>query len=107
MASFTLLQYQTDPPYQPTLLDDQGNTFVYTGYAPTNFTLKLYNAVSNTTVIGAGSFSVDVVNNQLAYQWAASDTDQAGVWTLYLNVTMLSGFERRYEDTLYIEPAIA
>ena len=106
MPSFTLLQYQTDPPYQPTLLDDQGNPFDYTGYAPTNFALKLYNALTNSTVVGAGSFSVDVVNNALAYQWAASDTDSAGTWILYLNVTMLSGFERRYEDTLYIDPAI-
>lgn len=107
MASFTLLQYQTDPPYQPTLLDDEGNPFVYLGYAPSNFALKLYSALTNTIIIGSGTFSVDVLHNALAYQWSANDTSTAGIWTLYLNVTMLSGFERRYEDQLYIEPAIA
>ena len=106
-GSFTILQYQTDPPYQPGLLDDQGNKFVYSGYAPSNFSIELQRVTDNAFIKGTGSFSVDVINNLLAYQWNVNDVSLPGTWEIFLTIATLSGFKRRYLDTVIITPAPA
>lgn len=48
-------------------------------------------------------------NNQLRYDWAANDTDEAGVFGFYFLVTMPGGKTRRFRnagyDYLQVQPS--
>jgi hypothetical protein len=103
------LQNQTDPPWQPQLIDDQGNIFVLTGYAGSALTLKMVNQDTQQVKSGGGIWTIypqDAQSGIATYQWAISDVNTAGTWLLYVSVATLAGQNRRFPpETMNIESA--
>ena len=104
LGAFTFLQYETDPPYQPTL-QAQGVSFVYAGYTSLQFSIKFVRFSDGYLKTGTGAFTVDSVNNIVYYSWGNADTNMTGTWRIFLAVQMVSGGVRRYEDTIAIAAA--
>src|SRR5690349_10977515 len=96
--AFTILQGQTDPPYQPELLDDTGAAFNFTGYLSSALTIKfeLTSAQQPTVKNGTGTWTL--VSGQAYYQWSVADVNQTGEWQIFVYVTTLTGTIRKWSD---------
>lgn len=100
--SFIFLQAQTDPPYQPTFVDDQGNLFPLTGLTSASFSIR-FERISDTFLKeGTGTWTVG--SSSATYQWATADTNTPGTWNIYVYITTTTGTIRKFlPDTMVIE----
>jgi hypothetical protein len=105
--AFTMLQGQTDPPYQPTFVDDQGNLFPLTGLTTSAFSIR-FERVANPSdewvKEGTGTWSIS--GSAATYQWAVADVSMTGTWNIYVYIVTLTGTTRKFlPDTVVILPA--
>lgn len=89
----------TSPPYNVTLIDDNGNPINLTGVAGTAFTWTLQNITENITFRGSGTWTVtNAAAGQASYALTSADVATAGNCLVYVTVQLPSESSPREFD---------
>lgn len=80
------------PILQATIYGNDGSAIDITGATAVTFTM--YNS-SETKINGVAGTIVDATEGQVSYTWTGTDTDTAGTYYAYFDVTMSGGFSMK------------
>jgi hypothetical protein len=101
-ASFYIKQNDTAPSIQAVLTDSNGRAKSMVGGASVRFNMSKEDG-TNVISGGIGSFIVPLSKGIVAYEWAAGDTADAGIYNAEFEITYTSGQVETFPNNSYIK----
>ena len=80
------------PILQATIYGSDGSAIDITGASTVTFTM--YNS-TETKIDGVAGAIVDATEGQVSYTWTGTDTDTAGTYYAYFDVTLAGGYSMK------------